>query len=64
MQAIHLVTCMYRLARVQALTVGCPFIGAMKNVNIDYVPRWAMYLEESRWLNSVKNKAAKVMYKA
>ena len=34
--------------------------GAMKNVKIDYVPRWAMHLEETRWLNAIKNKAAKV----
>jgi hypothetical protein len=32
----------------------------MKNVKIDYVPRWAMYMEETRWLNSIKAKAAKV----
>ncbi|KAA6417075.1 MAG: hypothetical protein FRX49_12949 [Trebouxia sp. A1-2] len=32
--------------------------GAMKNVKIDYVPRWAMYMEETRWLNSIKAKAA------
>lgn len=34
-------------------------LGAMKNVKIDYVPRWAMYVEETRWLNSIKAKAAK-----
>ncbi|KAL0043601.1 hypothetical protein WJX79_009561 [Trebouxia sp. C0005] len=33
-------------------------LGAMKNVKIDYVPRWAMYMEETRWLNSIKAKAA------
>ncbi|DBA73375.1 hypothetical protein WJX77_011039 [Trebouxia sp. C0004] len=34
-------------------------LGAMKNVKIDYVPKWAMYMEETRWLNSIKAKAAK-----
>lgn len=33
-------------------------LGAMKNVKIDYVPRWAIHLEEERWLNAVKHKAA------
>jgi len=32
----------------------------MRNVKVDYVPRWAMYMEETRWLNSIKAKAAKV----
>jgi len=36
----------------------------MKNVKIDYVPRWAMCMEETRWLNSIKAKAAKVVLKA
>ena len=43
-----------------ALTAAANFTGAMKNVKIDYVPRWAMYLEETRWLNEIKDKAAKV----
>ena len=33
-------------------------VGAMKNVKIDYVPRWAMRLEERQWLNAVKQTAA------
>ena len=36
----------------------------MKNVQIDYVPRWAMYMEEARWLDSIKAKAAKVVLRS
>ena len=32
--------------------------GAMKNVKMEYIPRWAMQLEERRWLNAIKQKAA------
>ncbi|KAL3134819.1 hypothetical protein ABBQ32_007793 [Trebouxia sp. C0010 RCD-2024] len=33
-------------------------LGAMKNVKMDYIPRWAMQLEERRWLDAMKQKAA------
>ena len=33
-------------------------VGAMKNVKMDYVPRWAMHLEEKQWLNAIKQGAA------
>ncbi|KAL3146938.1 hypothetical protein ABBQ38_014909 [Trebouxia sp. C0009 RCD-2024] len=33
-------------------------LGAMKNVKMDYIPRWAMQMEERRWLNTIKEKAA------
>lgn len=49
---------------VHLLTTSLSYVGAMKNVKIDYVPRWAMYVEETRWLNSIKAKAAKVVLKA
>lgn len=50
--------------QVHLLITCLSYVGAMKNVKIDYVPRWAMYMEETRWLNSVKANAAKVVLKA
>lgn len=46
-----------RCTKLHLPITSLSYVGAMKNVKIDYVPRWAIYMEETRWLNSIKAKA-------